>query len=143
MESKNNLLAISDYTEYPGPRYCNQGDFSGEAFYFDRLNSAFTDAYKHSSQLTIVLDGTAGYASSFLDQAFGNLIFDFSLNVVRSIIVIISNEEPDWKEMIYNETFIEWEERRIKNEQPKLTCDHKAWYRLVESKLKADIWIKK
>lgn len=71
------------FTEYPGPRYKDQGEFSGEEFYVTMLNEKFYTCYKENSLLVIYLDGTAGYPSSFLDEAFGELIYDFSKKIVQ------------------------------------------------------------
>ena len=87
MEEQKDILRIIDYSMSPGPRYCNQGDDSGEDFYHVQLNSAFAKAYSSSKQLLIDLDGPDGYASSFLDEAFGNLIYDFSQELVSKIII--------------------------------------------------------
>ena len=140
METKDNFLTITDFTEYPGPRYCNQGEKSGEDFYITTLNPAFAAAVKSKFPLTIILDGTAGYASSFLDEAFGNLVYDFTLGIVKDNIKIVSEEEPDWREMIFNETLPEWEGRRIREDPPKSTIIHDAWYRWSDNKLIKKVW---
>jgi hypothetical protein len=129
MESTKFKLIITEYTEYPGPRYCNQGEHSGEDFYHQKLNSTFYQAISNGNKLTIDLDGTAGYASSFLDEAFGNLVFDFSLDLVKPNLEIISTQEPDWKVMIMNNIINDWEKRRIKDEIPKKTVAHEEWYK--------------
>jgi len=59
-----------DFTEFPGGRYREDGTFSGEEFRHDFLIPAL-DAF---DQVLIVLDGTAGYPSSFLEEAFGGLV---------------------------------------------------------------------
>ena len=141
MESNKHKLIIAQYSEYPGPRYSNQGDCSGEDFYHKKLNEAFADAFEEDNVLTVNLDGTAGYASSFLDEAFGNLIFDFTAAIVKPKIKIISNQEPDWEEMIINEVFADWEQRRLDNESPKKTEMHGPWFRFIEGSLKKEKWI--
>lgn len=141
MGTSSKKLIIAEYSEYPGPRYCNQGDCSGEDFYHNKLNPAFAEACQTNTILTVDLDGTAGYASSFLDEAFGNLIFDFTLENVKSKIHIISKQEPDWIQMIENEVFIDWETRRINNEKPKKTGKHEEWYRLENGMVNKKIWI--
>jgi hypothetical protein len=130
-----------DYNEYTGPRYCNQGSASGEDFYHNHLNKIFTNAYQEGKILEINLDDTAGYLSSFLDEAFGNLIFDFSLDVVKPRIKIISTQEPDWVDMIFNEVFKDWENRRLNNNNPKKTEHHNEWFRLINKQLIKKIWI--
>lgn len=141
MEPNKHLLNIIQYSEYPGPRYSSQGDCSGEDFYHKRLNLAFAQAFLEDEPLIVNLDGTAGYASSFLDEAFGNLVFDFTLQNVNPRIKIISNQEPDWIEMIKSEVFSDWEQRRIKNENPKKTVIHEPWYRFIRGELKEKKWI--
>ena len=87
---ENIKLRVIDFTEYPGPRYQRQGDFSGEEFYVKKLNSAFTQAYREEKKLEVYLDGTAGYPSSFLDESFGELVYDFTLEIVKKRLLIIT-----------------------------------------------------
>ncbi len=94
----------------------------------------------NNDKLIIDLDNTGGYASSFLDEAFGNLVFDFTLEKVKDKIEIISIQEPHWKDMILDKTFKEWENRRLQKINPVVTLTHKPWYRLVENNLIKDVW---
>lgn len=141
MEEQKDILRILDYSMSPGPRYCNQGDDSGEDFYHAQLNSAFAKAYSSGKQLLIDLDGPDGYASSFLDEAFGNLIYDFSQELVSKIIILKSDEEPEWIEMLEQDTYIKWETRRINQSAPRITKVHEGWYRINNEILENDIWI--
>lgn len=134
------ISILSDFSEFPGLRHCNISDKSGEEFYHKVLNKEFKDAYEKGVKLTVDLDNTAGYASSFLDEAFGNLVFDFTLDVVKDRIVIVSLQEPHWKEMIEKQTFPQWETRRKDSEGPKVTENHDAWFRLINDQLKLDVW---
>lgn len=59
-----------DFSRFPGGRHRNLGKFSGEEFRDDHL----VPALKSGDEVTVVLDGTAGYGSSFLEEAFGGLI---------------------------------------------------------------------
>jgi len=129
------IIYIKDFSEYPGLRHCSISDDSGEEYYHNILNNAFHEAFTNNEKLIVNLDSTAGYAPSFLDEAFGNLIFDFGLDTVSKSLEIISEQEPDLKQMIIDETFPQWETRRKKNDKPKKTESHKAWYSLKESKL--------
>jgi hypothetical protein len=58
------------FSKFPAGRYRQHGDFSGEQFRDEFLVKAFKDAEK----VLVVLDGAAGYGSSFLEEAFGGLI---------------------------------------------------------------------
>ena len=142
MEKQEKIyFSVIDYSQSPGPRYCAQGDDSGEDFYHSKLNALFAEAYKQNAVLVITLDGADGYASSFLDEAFGNLVYDFGEEVVKEHLVIVSNDEEVWLEMIQNETMPEWEKRRNNSECARITAAHDRWYRLEGNELKEDIWI--
>lgn len=134
------ITILNSFSEFPGLRNCSISDNSGEEFYHKVLNKEFTSAYNTGEKLKIDLDRTAGYASSFLDEAFGNLVFDFTLSIVEKNIEVVSNQEPHWKEMIENKTFPQWEKRRKEKENPKVTKEHEAWYRLIDNKLQLNVW---
>ncbi|EKJ85530.1 uncharacterized protein DUF4325 [Leptospira meyeri] len=125
----NKVINVKDFSEFPGLRHCKISANSGEEFYHKVLNSEFKKAIDNNFKLIINIDNTAGYAPSFLDEAFGNLIFDFSLEEVKKRLEIISHQEPDLKIMIEKETFEQWEKRRINNQKPKKTIKHKKWFR--------------
>lgn len=134
------IIIAKDYTEYPGLRHCSISEWSGEDFYHKVLNGKFKDALDKNEKITINLDGTAGYASSFLDEVFGNLVYDFSFEKVNSLVVIISKEEPHWKTMIEEQTYNQWEKRRKENKPPKVTVEHEKWYRFNGDKIECKIW---
>jgi len=134
------ISVFKDFSEFPALRHCNISDKSGEEFYHTVLNKEFKEALDKGEKLTVDLDKTAGYASSFLDEAFGNLVFDFTIDVVKKNIVIISNQETHWKDMIENQTYAQWEERRKSDQKPKVTRNHSAWFRLIDGKLKSEVW---
>jgi hypothetical protein len=143
MGSKIHQIAVINYSPDPGPRYVCQGEHSGEDYYHKVLNIEFYTALESEKILKVLLDGTSGYASSFLDEAFGNLVYDFTLDKVKRNITIISKEEPEWKDMIENESFKEWENRRIKEITPKKTVEHLEWFRYEGNKFVKKVWIKK
>lgn len=129
-----------DYTEYPALRHSTLSEYSGEDFYHSKLNHLFYEALKSEKILVIDLDNTAGYATSFLDEAFGNLVFDFTVEKVRKHLLIISNQEPHWKEMIEKQTFNEWEKRRMQGNNPIVTIEHDDWYRFDGINLEKRKW---
>ncbi|MBC9798413.1 STAS-like domain-containing protein [Sinomicrobium weinanense] len=130
-----NIIYIKDFTEYPGLRHCSISDDSGEEYYHSILNQAFKNSYEKKQKLVINIDFTAGYAPSFLDEAFGNLIYDFGIETVQKFLEIVSEQEPDLKEMIISETFPQWEQRRNNNDEPKKTKNHQKWFRLEEGEI--------
>lgn len=134
------LSIYEKYSEFTGLRHCNISENSGEHFYHTVLNTEFKEAFEAKEKLVIVLDKVDGYASSFLDEAIGNLVYDFTLENVKKYIEIISIQEPHWKVMIETKTFNEWETRRKSKQNPKVTANHPAWYRLINNEIKLEIW---
>ena len=93
----NHTIKIAtDFSPYPGARYYKDGPFSGEEFYDKILKGKFAEALAHNTKLTVDLDGTEGYATSFLDEAFTRLTKDFGTQKVLQNLILISQEEPDW-----------------------------------------------
>jgi len=82
-----------DFTKSPGARFTTQGEFSGEEFRQKFLEKYFKDK-SNKEQLKIILDGTAGYSTSFLDEAFGVLAREFGKTNVTKRIEFVSLEEP-------------------------------------------------
>ncbi len=64
------IAIATDFSKFPGGRYRVNGKFSGEEFRDDHLLPALNS----SENVHILLDGTAGYGSSFLEEAFGGTI---------------------------------------------------------------------
>ncbi|CAK2108308.1 DUF4325 domain-containing protein [Vibrio crassostreae] len=89
------IIKVSDRYPCPGPRYISLGPSSGEDF-----KNWIKKELERDKDLTVDLDGTEGYGSSFLEEAFGGLIRDgISANIVRNI-KLISHEEPELIEEI-------------------------------------------
>ncbi len=109
-------IKVLDFTENPGPRYIRQdkiGDStSGEAFYLQRLNTAFALAYRDNKQLILELDGVSGYPSSFLDEAIGELVYDFTLDIVSRFLEFETLIYKRRVNQVKDETYSQWEERR-------------------------------
>ena len=60
-----------DFSSTPGARYIDDGPFSGEEFRKSFLEQPFST--DDDDIIEIVLDGTEGFATSFLEEAFGGL----------------------------------------------------------------------
>ena len=134
------ISVLENFSEFPALRHCNISDKSGEEFYHSVLNREFKEQFEKKEKLIVNLDNTAGYASSFLDEAFGNLVYDFTLDNVKKYIEVISNQEPHWKNMIEHETLPQWEDRRKNKKNPKVTANHGAWFRLVNNVIQSQVW---
>lgn len=134
-EPREIILNVKDFSTSPGPRYVKQGDASGELFYHQKLNPSFIQVVNSDKKIIVNLDGVDGYMSSFLDEAFGNLIFDFGMDMIKDKISFISTEEPEWIDMLIEDTYPEWEKRRKKKAFPKITQVHSDWKRLENGEL--------
>ncbi len=87
-----------DYTRCPGARYESEGDYSGERFREDFLAPRLKEAIETGVKLEVVLDGSAGYSTSFIEESFGGLIRTnhYTLQEVKENIIIISDEDPTY-----------------------------------------------
>lgn len=96
------LNIAKDYTRCPGARYEREGDYSGEKFRNEFLVPKLREAMKLGVKLEVVLDGSAGYSTSFIEESFGGLIRTdhFTLQEVKYNIIIISDEDPSYIEDI-------------------------------------------
>lgn len=83
----------TDYTKTPGGRFISEGEYSGQNFREKVLKPKFLQALENNDQLTVILDGGYGYATSFLEEAFGGLAREMRNSKIKDII-IISEEEP-------------------------------------------------
>ncbi|MFM5314895.1 STAS-like domain-containing protein [Aeromonas sp. HMWF015] len=81
---------VADRFICPGPRYIYLGDNSGEQY-----RNVIIDAVLSGDEVIIDLDGTEGYGSSFLEEAFGGLIRAGAPHDLVRKIKFISDEEPD------------------------------------------------
>ncbi len=70
-----------DFTRYPSGRFKKYGSTSGEAFREKFLEAPLSAGEK----VTVEFDGTIGYGSSFLEEAFGGLVR--KLNIQSSVIL--------------------------------------------------------
>ena len=82
-----------DFSDKPGGRYIREGKYSGEAFRKDVLLPKYLEAKEKGLRLIVNLDGGYGYATSFLEEAFGGLVREIKDPAIAKIL-IISNEEP-------------------------------------------------
>lgn len=84
------------FSNTPGPRFKNEGQYSGEEFREKVLAPALNEAIRKNEKLLIDLDGTAGYGTSFLEEAFGGLIRqeNMTLKQISRHVEYVSTEEP-------------------------------------------------
>jgi hypothetical protein len=89
------IISIAkDFSETPGPRAEDEGEFSGDEFLKKILRPAYIQAVRDGGTLTIDLDGTEGYATSFLEATFGGLARDFDAAEIDRVLKFKSDDEP-------------------------------------------------
>ena len=64
------INVAEQFSRFPGGRYRTDGKFSGERFRDEFL----VPALKIYGTVVVDMDGTLGYGSSFLEEAFGGLV---------------------------------------------------------------------
>lgn len=89
------LSVAKEFSSVPGPRSRDEGPFSAEQFLDELLHPKFDLAESAGETLLVDLDGGCGYATSFLEEAFGGLARKLSSSErVLNILRIKSDEEP-------------------------------------------------
>jgi STAS-like domain of unknown function (DUF4325) len=80
----------TDFSRFPAGRFISDGSFSGEKFRRDLL----VPALRTADFVEVHFDGTLGYGSSFLEEAFGGLIRDgFASHDLAKKLKIFSNDD--------------------------------------------------
>jgi hypothetical protein len=93
-EKLEKLNIAKEFSSTPSGRL---GKLSGEDLRTLKLKPLLDQAIEEKVKLEVDLDGGAGYAASFLDEAFGGLVekYNYDPKVLRETLTFISNEEPD------------------------------------------------
>lgn len=96
-----------DFTDTPGGRYIIEGEYSGEDFRDRLLYPKLLEAKGKGEILTIDFDGSYGYGTSFLEEAFGGIVRKYKVIGLLNMIAIISNDdetiEPSIREYVHTE----------------------------------------
>ena len=88
------LNIAKEFSEVPGPRFRGEGSFSGEEFRDELLEPKLDEAERDNKKLLVDLDGGCGYATSFLEEAFGGLARKCSPERVLNVLEFKSEDEP-------------------------------------------------
>ena len=67
--SQHTINVAKDFSRYPSGRYVEDSRFSGQRF----RNDFLIPSLRNYDCVIVEIDGTLGYGSSFLDEAFGEL----------------------------------------------------------------------
>lgn len=101
--NKKTIEIAKDFTPFPAGRYEKDGPYTGEGF----RKRILVPALKQYDSVEIILDGTIGYGSSFLEETFGGLIREegFSYEEINNKLILISKRKSILKSIenyIYN-----------------------------------------
>lgn len=88
------ISVAQEFSPTPGPRYREEGDFSGEEFLEKLLKPKYDEAVAAREILEVDLDGAEGYATSFLEAAFGGLAKMYGVDEVLKNIQLRCEDEP-------------------------------------------------
>ncbi len=86
------ISVATQYSTEPAGRFPEDGEFNGQ-----RFREAFlVPALAQNSRVCVDFDGTEGYGSSFLEEAFGGLVrrAGFKVEELRERLEIRSTEDP-------------------------------------------------
>lgn len=89
--SEYHISVAKDFSTTPGGRYVRDGKWSGEEFRKNVVEEKLRDVIKTRGKLWVSLDGVAGYATSFLEEAFGGLVRDLRLRISPFLIIETTN----------------------------------------------------
>lgn len=87
------IIVAKDFSDTPGGRYINEGEFSGELFRKQLLASRYQEALDLGEKLIIDFDGCFGYATSFLEESFGGLVRERGEKGILNHMKFISNDD--------------------------------------------------
>src|SRR5262249_39926959 len=87
------IKIATEFSTTPGARHKKHGPWSGEEFREKHLEPLFKNP-KDNSKIQIVLDGVEGYATSFLEEAFGGLARLYGKKRCISRLEFVSAEDP-------------------------------------------------
>lgn len=92
MEIKEKIIIAEDFSDTPGSRYIEDGDFSGEAFLKEILRESFEKAVDGNYKILVDLDNVWGYPSSFISGSFGKLSLEHGPELLLKHIEFKSND---------------------------------------------------
>ena len=86
----------TDFTDCPGGRARINGDYSGEEFRVDVLKPAL----ERADRVVLNLEGVFSFPASFVDEAFGVLVAELGLDLVKRKLMIRCEDNPIAKKAI-------------------------------------------
>ncbi|MCK5096377.1 MAG: STAS-like domain-containing protein [Candidatus Pacebacteria bacterium] len=103
MKIKKKISIANDFSDSPGARYREDGEYSGQAFLENILLDAFEKAVSGGYKILIDLDRVWGYPSSFISGSFGKLSLDKGSDLVLKHIEFKSEDSESRLDEIIQE----------------------------------------
>lgn len=103
MKIEDKIIIAKDFSQTPGARYRQDGEFSGEEFLEEILLPKFSKAVENKYLLLIDLDKVWGYPSSFVSGSFGKLSIQYGADVLLKHIKFKSEDNAFRLEKIIKE----------------------------------------
>jgi len=96
------ISVSNDFSPRPGGRFPWEGPNSGEEFREKVLVHRYREARQANVDLVVDLDDTSGYASSFLEEAFGGMIRKryAEKDDLLARLTILSGAQPKWVQRV-------------------------------------------
>lgn len=86
------ISVATDFSRFPAGRFYTDGPYSGEKFREEVLRPLVESG---TETIEIDLDGTAGYGSSFLEEAFGGLVRVSGISAEELLRrIVLKSEDP-------------------------------------------------
>ena len=79
-----------EFTEFPGGRARDDGDYSGEEFYEEVL----LPLYQKRERVLLDLEGARGFATAFLDGAFGEFAARHGRAEFEKYFEVMASDDP-------------------------------------------------
>lgn len=86
------ISVAKDFSRFPAGRFRDDGPYSGQAF----RDLHLVPALQAGQAIVVDLDGTEGFGSSFLEEAFGGLVRVAKLkaSLVERLLTVTCSEDP-------------------------------------------------
>ena len=93
MKNTTTINVAREFSRFPGGRFFTDGQFSGQRFREELLEPVLRN--HPNVQVTVELDGTLGFGSSFLEEAFGGLVrlSGFNASYLKNFLVLKSEND--------------------------------------------------
>lgn len=92
MTTRAMISIAKDFSKVPAGRHLSDGPFTGQLF----RERFLSEALKNNNEVVVNLDGTFGYGSSFLEEAFSGLVHVLGISVsdLKKRLSFESKEDP-------------------------------------------------